>query len=363
MTEPTTPRKSLLRCKWHRSSFVFLVIAVGVVLFLNLPGQILVGPDIFQDGKYGPHFEYYEHAEHGWPFTYLWRETVTLSGPPFWWLSTWNVFEGVRHFSLLYLIADVAIGLIAASAAALLFERWRGRRERLVQFRIRDLLLIVGVLSAIATVLAYHRSQHLAEQNTLRTVESTHIPDVTWGPIAQRVRWQPSGPSWLRVLIGDWPFASFDRVISIDASGINLEQVATLRRLKVVRIMGNVSDRQLQALERLRQLEALDMCFAYVDEADHETDGEDGVESYIRLPHMPKLRGLNLYEAAFNGDGLENIPSIEVLDLSGTDIGDDSIPTLSTLTKLKQLALYDTKFSNEGIERLRRSLPSCNIRW
>jgi hypothetical protein len=225
------------------------------------------------------------------------------------------------------------------------------------------MLILAGVVSAAAAIFAFHRSQHAAEKSILQAIQNTEDPSIQWsGTISDRVEWRPGGPSWLRQLVGDRPFQPFDRVVGIDTSGVELKHVVKLRHVKVVRI-GNVSNRQLKMLEDLPHLGALDMCYANLDDEGQELIDEDGyvIEQYFRLPRMPKLRGLNLYDTAFRGDGLHNVPSIEVLELTGTDIGDDSIPALSTLTNLRELSLYGTSISDSGIDRLREALPDCEI--
>jgi hypothetical protein len=105
------------------------------------------------------------------------------------------------------------------------------------------------------------------------------------------------------------------------------------------------------------------MCYAYPNDESKDPIDEHGrlTEPTFRLPRMPKLRGLNLYGASFRGEGLENIPAIEVLDLTDTEIDDSSIPAISALTNLKEFSLHGTRVSDAGVEQLRRALPGCRI--
>jgi hypothetical protein len=112
-------------------------------------------------------------------------------------------------------------------------------------------------------------------------------------------------------------------------------------------------------------------------------------DTTIQLPRLPRLRGLNMYDAAFYGDGLEYLRDIEVLDLSRTDVGDDAMPKFAAMRNLKSLSLTGTKITDaglehlkgltqlrelwlggeyrsenvtaEGIKRLQRALPNCKI--
>lgn len=227
------------------------------------------------------------------------------------------------------------------------------------------LLLLITASILIAGMLALdQRTQYFAEQITLQAIEATRDPYIDWsGPIEQRVIRQKGGPLVLRQLLGDGLFKVCDRVIQIDASGAQLAHVVNLRHLKVVHLH-SVSNRQMALLADLPELEALDMTFVDVN-----CEGSDSVrydeileEHYLRLPPMPKLRGLNLWEATyFRGDGLENIPSIEVLDLSGTQVSDESAAPIMSLKNLKVLLLYDTLVSDACIARLRDAMPHCLI--
>jgi hypothetical protein len=280
-------------------------------------------------------------------------------------LSHWNVFEGVDRFNTFFLIADAVLGFATVLVAGFLFEAWRRQRNRLVQFYIVEVLILTGIVAVCSKVYVFHRAQYRNESDILQAIEKTEHQGVKWYiTINERTDWQLGGPSWLRQLIGDRPFQVFDRVIGIDASGEDIEHVVKLPNIKVVRIsVATISNGQLKMLEQLPQLEALDMCFAMLDDEGQEIVDEDGyvVEQFFRLPRLPNLRGLNLYGTAFRGDGLENIPSIEILDLGNTSTDDKSVPALSALTKLKKMSLFDTDLSDSGIDQLRRALPNCEI--
>ncbi len=332
------------------------------ILALNYPGQVVVDVDMFTDGQYGPHFDTLDHCEHGWPFTYLRRDWVMLGSAPYYRLSDWNIFEGIVRFSAIALVADAVLGCAIVLALGLLWEAWVHQRKRLLQFHIRDMFVLAAIVAACAAVYVSHRSRYRDEQNILRAIdESDDDPTASVPRDAHLgVQRQPGGPTWVRSLVGDWPFQVFDRVVRVDIGGEKeMEHVVRLSSLQAIGIYDEVSNCRLQLVEQLPELVALDMCWC-------QLVAEDGlvVESgreYIRLPRLPKLRGLNLCGTAFRGDGLENIPSIEMLDLEETDIDDESVPALAVLAKLKKLELYETAVTDAGVDRLRRALPNCEI--
>lgn len=352
------PKPSASGRRLHRSTYVFLVFVFIGVLLANIPGQYVLDLN-FTDGQYGPDFEFYVHCEHGWPFTFLRREAVMLNVPPGWRFSPWRLTEGVEQFNPPSVIANLFVGAAVVLVGGLLFEIWRRRRRRLLQFGLRELLILVTVVSVGAAAFTAQRSQHRKEQAVLRAIDETPSQKhFDWGvsQIADRTEWRERGPTWLRQLVGDPRVTVFDRVIRIYANGEELKHVVELSHLKVLCIPCPITKGQLRLLEHLPQLEALNMRFVYPVDA----DGVSG-EGDFSLPKLPNLRGLNLYDASFGGDGLENIPSIEVLDLSGTSVGDESVPVLVTLTKLRILVLGGTNISDSGREQLHRALPNCEI--
>jgi len=360
-TQSSEPDNRML----HPSTIVFLLFVVVILLLLNIPGQIVVGPDIFVDGKYGPHFPAYEHYEHGWPVTYMSREPMMLSGPRYVRLSLWQLFKGVEQFSVAALLADVATALAALFAGSLLFEAWRRRRTRLLQFSLSELVVFVSLVALVCSILAMYRSRHHGELDALQSIAKTETEGVEWGiPVHERAAWQLGGPSWLREIVGGRPFHIFDRVVGIYVTGNELEHAVKLRNLKVICIFGSVSNRQLRLLEQCRQLEALDMHFARVEHEGPELIDENGyvIEPCFQLPLLPNLRGINLYDTAFRGEGLENLRSVENLDLSDDYIDDEGLSAIGGLPHLRVLSLAGTEVTNAGLRHL-SSLGQLQELW
>jgi len=336
------------------STFVFTFILLALVLLLNIQRHVIVAPEIHSSGKYGPHFDIYEFGVRGWPFRYA-REEFLFSSciPP----TARNVLPlpVPTDIHLPALITNGLIGICLVTFAAFLFHQWRCRRKRLLQFHLSDLLILVTVVATLFAALAHYRNQHRREQAILAAIDNqAHLVLSSYTPIAQRTAWRPLAPLWLCEFPGTGSPSIFYRVVAVEYTHDHeLEHLAKLRHIRMLRIT-NATNQQLTRLQQLPHLEALDMVGAY--ESGPPVIDDDGceVDSYLRLPYLPKLRGLNLYESVFRGEGLENLPSLEVLDASRTDIDDHGLQNLANSHHLKSLTLDDTKVTSEGLRHLKQ---------
>jgi hypothetical protein len=372
--------------RMHKSTILFLILVAVILLLANIPGRLVSVPGIrsCNDGKYGPHFGCVEDlCRHGWPSSFLLREPTQLPTSPFWRLSVWRLSEGITGWSWWALATDVVAGFAVLLLAGGAFELWRRRRGRL-QICLIDVFVIFTLVAcgfAYWATLASERDRQARVVEQLKRAEATSDAEVEWSR---------GGPSWLRKWLGDKPFAVGDRVIGICLSNEGFASLTQLRSLEVVCFSGSfpISDGDMKVIGELPELKALDLCMC-----GHESDesGENGFprDETIQLPPLPHLRGLNLYDAAFYGDGLEYLRDIEVLDLTGTEIGDDAMPKFETTRNLKSLSLAGTKITDaglrhlkgltqlrelwlgsddrpekvtaEGIKRLQQALPNCKI--
>lgn len=380
------PARRPLRPRLHLSTLLVTATAGAIFLLANVPGQLAFDPGIGIQGKRGPHFEGDVRCEHGWPSVFLHRRGVQVNAPPWWRLSLWNLREGVERFSLRSLLWDVGIGILCLAIVAVAFEAWRRRRRAVYQLHLADLFLLLAAGAAALSFLAVHRARYRAQQRVLAVIEQGRDPEQWRGPISEFVDWEPGGPTWLRNLLGDGSFRTFDRVVAMYLEGTELRHGVDLPSLKVVRLpLAGLTNEQLKSLEQLPQLEALDMCFAWQrhDEDQREAESDEAAE-YIRLPRLPQLRGINLYDAAFRGDGLEHLVNIEMLELTDTDVDDNAVRKLVHCKRLKFLSLAGTpvtdrsveslkqlrsldvlclgrNLSDQAVEELRKALPNCEI--
>src|SRR5262249_15593984 len=60
---------------------------------------------------------------------------------------------------------------------------------------------------------------------------------------------------------------------------------------------------------------------------------------------------------------LAGLPSLSVLDLSYTKVGDGTLKQLTGLSKLKEVYLTDTSVTAEAAAALRANRPSVRVSW
>ena len=264
------------------------------------------------------------------------------------------------------------------------------------------------MIASLAAYLAYHRTQYRRELAILQKILKTETPGMQWnGPIEHRAEWQHGGPGWLRAFLGDDQMRIFDRVVGIDIAPEQIKDAARLPNVMAIRVLGGVEDKQLKPLEERPSLEALDLSYGL-----YSTDENGFVEECcVRLPRLSRLRGLNVWEATFRGEGLEHMPRLEHLDLTetlmddeyapvlarlsklkvlslgrtkitgaslqhltkltelqelnlnGTDVSDESLRHLFGLRKLREILLHDTEVTSRGVAELQKALPNCEIYW
>jgi len=338
-TSPTLERTR----RWPRpyaSTWVFMGFLTVVLGLLNVPGQEITEPDMVSGPpREGAYFSTYLTLHHGWPMTAVVRATSGIYPPRV--SSVWNLTDdvvAVEHFAIA-VDAGVAAGILVLGG--FLFQTWRTRRGTWRQFRLAELMGVVLLVAIGVQRFAAERAAARAERSALDEIEEDS--DV-WSSFDV----QPAGPTWLRQLLGDSLFDDRDRAVELDLYGSDIRAALPLQRLKVIHVHESVTTAELELLNRFPDLVAVDLSDA--------PGGPSGVggNDYVphKIPRLAQLRGLKLYGTNFSGDGLENLPRLEVLDLSNTYVADDDLKNVARMRNLRELDLFRTNVTSTGLAQL-----------
>jgi len=140
--------------------------------------------------------------------------------------------------------------------------------------------------------------------------------------------------------------------------------VAMLGRLRFLGLEAtSITDRGLQHLENLTELEMLWLAFTSVT--------DEGLK-YLR--NMKKLRFLDLRNCLISDAGVVHLAGLTNLEhlifaarrhppdyVPEAALTDASIPYLARLKKLKYLNLLGSLITEQGLAVLRKELPNCNV--
>ena len=143
---------------------------------------------------------------------------------------------------------------------------------------------------------------------------------------------EPTGPPWIRWLLGDDFFCNVVYVFLPPSKRVFfLKHDQGLSTSYQYTNGPPASDDDLQMVATIRGLETLDLSYAEIGDAG--------------LAH---LKGLT---------------SLRCLELTMTDITDAGLQHLKPLISLKHLDLNGTKTTKAGVDDVANALPGCEIRW
>ena len=345
------PATAARRPKWrlHPSTWVAAGIATLAVLLANVPGQVTFVSQLFVPGyEWMPYrFECVGSIrdswvlEHGWPFTYLWRPLDSYSDFPLdafpkerafpEELAFWRLNEDVGRFSGVRLAGDVAVGAVLTAIAAALFEAWRRRCARLLQFHLSEWFVLTTLVAVVLGWLVSEQKRFQKESAAAETARD-----------AASFTWRPGGPSWLRALAGPDRFRLFDQVVSISVrqSG-DVEQVAD----------GEAEERPpvVKSLAPFRGVADVSL---------------SNVRDLSLLEGLPSLRTLSI-TGELDGSQLAHLERLPLVTLEiHADLSKVDLAPLRSLTRLRFLGLMNTGVDDDGLKTSRRSssLKPCSWR-
>jgi Leucine-rich repeat (LRR) protein len=319
----------------HRSTYVVLAVLLAVLLLANVPGQIVRAPSILGNGPHTLPYFMEDDLQHGWPATYLWRlpnyQPNPRGGVFLDWRSLWTLSRDVERWSWASLSLDLLVGLAVLALGATGYEVWRRRRAKLWQFHLSDLLALVVVASAVLGYWKIHADEYRSQQEALAALK-----------VLDEDNWQPGGPTWIALLLGDRRFHFLDRVVSVVLG--NTEEPQHLARLRYLKRIIGLGEEGFQYLRHHPQLEALD-CSMVMPKGDQ----------WACLRHVPNLKGLTLYDTAVTDADLVHVAGLKKLQhlcLSDNEITDQGLVHLAGLTDLRILSLGGTKITDAGLTHL-----------
>jgi Leucine-rich repeat (LRR) protein len=218
-----------------------------------------------------------------------------------------------------------------------------GLRELKAAPAITDLNLRYSELITDEGLLAVRGWHHLRRLN----LRGTKITDMT-----------------LQHLSGMSTLESLD-IGFVQVTDVGLDQLTYLPNLTELTLGGNkLTDIGLQSLRQLTALTYLDLGGA------QRTDSglwsvsitDSGMEAIASLKNLRRLR---FNGTSISGRSLEKLKGLKLLerfDLQDCKhVGNDAIPTLSSLPSLRVIDLTGTPVTAEGLAVLRRARPGCRI--
>ena len=241
------------------------------------------------------------------------------------------------------------------------------RQRRWFQFSLRT-LLIFTLICAVASAWLTHRVERKRKER--EAVESIFedngavVYDYDYRIAASSKEIpsaRPSGPIWLRNVLGDNFFSEVTGVwFSLHESGpklgsdAGLEHINELTQLQMLTLSGTkITDAGLVHIKDLSKLTSLDLRECGITDA--------GLE---HIKGMTELHELFLWRTNIGDAGLkhlEGLTALKRLDLGSTNVTDAGLECLKGLRRLQSLTLWNTHVTDAGVKDLQEALPNCKI--
>jgi hypothetical protein len=270
-------------------------------------------------------------------------------------------------------------------------------RQKYLRVSLRTLLLGItalcvwlGILGAAArreqrVVATLHKAGGSIHYD-YEMVSGANSPDVR---LMVDVNAVPSGPRWLREMIGEEWFTDV-AAVTFDGCTLSESEFAELGDLHSVRSLfirdtkirssnsdhvRSINDSDLQVLDRLANLQLVTL-----RNVDVHGEGLTYLARSIGLRSLnvidsplndsafasfkPPLMSLNLSGTKISDAALRDIaslPNLKKLNLVNTHVGDVGLWHLQNCTALERLTIALTDVTNDGVQKLQALLPSCKI--
>jgi hypothetical protein len=316
--------------------FVWGAIIIVLLALVNLVGRTVVEADIaLISPTAGRDLVALRTSQSGWPLPFL-----AIGGERS--LPLAALEEGIHWIAWPALAADLAVAVVAAIGGGYLLATWMRNRRGLLQFGLLDALIAITLI-ALALGLGYlPRRAHLSDLRVIASLDPDEaaLPRGYFRPqtTERRIIWQPGRAEWLRQWAGENWLPDTGRVVAANVHGFDVRRLPKLDQLRVIRVYGTVTDRELATLRTLPRLECLDLA---------NTSLRKDRGGWIDTPRtsnefpiaLPRLRRLFAPDNVLQGSDLAGCTGLEELDLSGSDEMD--MPSAATIGQLKSLRILD----------------------
>lgn len=315
---------------------VWGAIVLVVLALVNLAGRTVVEADIaLISPTAGRDLVALRTSQSGWPLPFL-----AIGGERSFPLAALE--EGVHWISWPALVVDLAVAMVATIVGGYLLAIWMRNRRRLLQFGLLDALIAITFI-AMALGLGYlPRRQHLSDLRVIASLDPDEatLPRGYFRPqtTERRIIWQPGSTEWLRQWAGENWLPDTGRVVAANVHGFDVRRLPKLDQLRVIRVYGTVTDRELATLSTLPRLECLDLANTSLRKDRGGWIDTPRVSNEFPIA-LPRLRRLFAPDNVLQGSDLAGCTGLEELDLSGSDEMD--LPSAVTIGKLKSLRILD----------------------
>ena len=219
---------------------------------------------------------------------------------------------------------------------------------RWFQYSLRTLLVFVTLCAIACSWLAVKMQQAKRQREAAAAIKK----------LGGMVEWSdPSGPAWLRSLLGDDFYRSVFRVSwqGTKVTDAGLEHLKGLNQLQYLDLtQAKVTDAGLKNLKGLNKLLHLSLISTGVTDA-----GLDNLKGLGQLKSL-YLGGTQVTDAGL--EKLKGLNELKKLDLWGAQVTDAGLEHLKGLNQLLVLKLNQTKVTDAGVKKLQQALPNCDIR-
>jgi hypothetical protein len=233
-------------------------------------------------------------------------------------------------------------------------------RRRLLQFRLKTLLLVTAVLCVPLAWVGVRMNQKRQERAVIAAIEWLGgIVKYEWqGKRADGV-WQhdfwrtakPTGPHWIRQIVGD-DFFTDVVYVGLSPNGHLPVGFHTMLTPKTD-TDATVKDDDLRLVGSFSKLEEVNLTNSEIDDA-----------GLVHLQRLANLRCLTLQSTNITDGGLihlRHLLALRDLNLGHTKITDSGLQHLTSLTGLQHLNLLGTKTTRAGVDDLAKALPGCKF--